>query len=325
MGWSQRRSLVLIGLSSSTWHYRRHPRPSLAAGVAHRVRISGQWLTRAEKQSILAALRAGFARGNSVYQAYHEALDAGRPIASLSSWHRLARAHLAVQRPVRPRRTHRASAIPQLCAQAPMQVWSWDITKLPGPYRGVNFNLYLAVDIFSRAIMAWRVEAREDDQLAKEMFESAFAHHRGKPHVVHSDRGSAMISKTVTDLFRDLGIAISKNRPRISNDNPYSEALFKTAKYRPGYPKWFHHLEQARAWAHAFVHAYNHHHRHSGLAGHTPQSVHDGSWQHVHTVRQAAIDELHATNPSRYPTAARMPAPAAAVHINPPTERLHTA
>ncbi len=101
-----------------------------------------------------------------------------------------------------------------------MQVWSWDITKLKGPYRGVTYELYVAIDVFSRMIVAWRLEEHEDDALARDMFETAFARHGARPQVVHSDGGSAMTSNTLTELFRELGVEISRNRPRVSNDNP---------------------------------------------------------------------------------------------------------
>ncbi|MGL5863167.1 MAG: DDE-type integrase/transposase/recombinase, partial [Phycicoccus sp.] len=141
-------------------------------------------------------------------------------MASLSTWHRLARAHLADRRPVRRRRTHRAAAIPQLCATAAMQVWSWDITKLPGPYRGISYDFYLAVDVFSRAVVAWRVEERECDDLAAQMFTTAIAHAGAQPQVVHSDGGPSMTSKTLSTLFRDLGIDTSRNRPRVFQRQP---------------------------------------------------------------------------------------------------------
>lgn len=161
-GLSQRRALALAGMSSSTWHYRKHPRRSVSNPVPHSQRRAEFWLAAHEQDRILTLLAAAFALGKSVYQAFYEALDAHDPVASLSSWYRLAR-RLEPQRPLRRRRTHRASAIPSLVATAPLQVWSWDITKLKGPYRGVCYELYVVVDVFSRMIVAWRVEEHEDD------------------------------------------------------------------------------------------------------------------------------------------------------------------
>lgn len=325
-GYSQRRALAVLGLSASTWHYRTRPRPGVDRPVPHAARTARHWLTAAEREVILTRLRAGFTAGVSVHQGYYEALDAGDPVASLSTWHRLARAHLAAHRPVRRRRTHRATAIPQLCATGVLQVWSWDITKLAGPYRGVSYDFYVTVDVFSRKIVAWRVEDRECDQLAAEMFRTAITGCGAGPNVVHSDGGPSMTSKTVTTLFRDLGIDTTRNRPRVSNDNPYSESLFKTAKYRPGYPPWFATLSAARAWAEAFVGWYNTTHRHSGLEGHTPATVHDGSWVEVHHARQRTLDALHRRHPDRFATRPLVKAPMANVTINHPKthDRLHT-
>ena len=325
-GTSQRSALRLVGLSTSTWHYRTRPRPAVTQPVPHTGRVAAHWLTAGERDKVLAWITAAFAQGKSVYQGFYEALDAGDPVASLSTWHRLARAHLAAQRPVRRRRTHRASAIPQLCATGVLQVWSWDITKLAGPYRGISYDFYVTLDVFSRKIVAWRVEDRECDDLAAQMFTTAITTCGGQPRVVHSDGGPSMTSKTVTTLFRDLGIDTSRNRPRVSNDNPYSESLFKTAKYTPGYPPWFASLHHARAWAQTFVTWYNTAHRHTALQGHTPASVHDGSWLSIHHARQHTLDQLHQRHPKRFTTRPQVKAPLAAVTINQtnPGHRLQT-
>jgi transposase InsO family protein len=317
-GYSQRAALELVGLSRASWHYRSSPRPPVAQVVPHAQRRAPGWLTGQETAAIVERIAAGFAEGKSVYQAYYEALDDGAPIASLASWHRLARAHLEAQRPVRRRRKHRASAIPQLEATGCLQVWSWDITKLPGPYRGENYDFYVTLDVFSRAIVGWRVEDRESDQLAADMFRTAFDASGAVPDVVHSDGGPSMTSKTVAELFRDLGIQTSRNRPRVSNDNPYSESAFKTGKYHPSYPRYFKSLEEARAWADQFVTWYNNIHRHSSLEGHTPASVHDGTWIAVHHRRQQALDELHRAHPHRFPRRPQARTPMATVTINRP-------
>lgn len=324
-GMSQRAALGLIGLSTSTWHYRSRPRARVDQPVPHTARTAAHWLTTAEQTLILDRLSSAFADGKSVYQAFYEALDSADPVASLSTWHRLARAHLTADRPVRRRRTHRAAAVPQLTATAPMQVWSWDITKLPGPYRGVNYDFYVTVDVFSRAIVAWRVEDRECDDLAKDMFQTAFVA-GGTPRVVHSDGGPAMTSKTLAALFRDLAIDTSRNRPRVSNDNPYSESLFKTAKYHPRYPRWFTSLEHARTWAQPFVSWYNTEHRHSALEGHVPHDVHHGHWVAVHHARQATLDRLYTQHPHRFTSRPIVKTPLAAATINQPktSHRLQT-
>ncbi len=325
-GYSQRTALALLGVSRSTWHYRTQPRPPIVDPVAHRRRRSSLWLSADETGAITEQIAAGFADRKSVFESYYEALDAGRPIASLSSWHRLARNHLESQRPVRRGRQRRACAMPQFEADAVMQVWSWDITKMAGPYRGVNYNFYVVLDIFSRTIVGWRAEERESDAMAAEMFERAFVTHGGRPRIVHSDGGPSMTSKTVTELFKDLGIEISKNRPRVSNDNPYSESAFKTCKYRPTYPPYFDDIDRAREWARGFVEWYNTVHHHSSLEGHTPQSVHDGTWTTVHRERQRTLDALHAAHPERFarPPQAKTPMATAAVNHPKTNRRLQT-
>lgn len=325
-GFSQRGALDLLGVSRSTWHYRTHPRPAAAARVPHRERRAAHWLTEEEATAILTAITGAFAQGESVFQTYYQALDAGNPVASLSSWHRLARAHLEAQRPIRRRRQRRACAMPQFEAFGVLHVWSWDITKMAGPYRGVNYEFYVVLDVFSRAIVGWRVEEHENDDLAAEMFETAFAAAGARPQIIHSDGGPSMTSKTLTELFRDLGIETSRNRPRVSNDNPYSESAFKTYKYRPGYPTYFPSLQDARAWASAFVTWYNTIHHHSSLEGHTPASIHDGTWTTIHAQRQQTLDTLYAAHPHRFTRPPQIKTPLAAVNINQPktTQRLQT-
>jgi putative transposase len=211
-------------------------------------------------------------------------------------------------------------------AEAPLQVWSWDITKLKGPYRGLSYELYVVLDVFSRMIVAWRLEEHEDDDLAAEMFTAAFIRFGARPQVVHSDGGPAMTSNTLTGLFRGLGIEVSRNRPRVSNDNPYSESLFKTAKYTPTYPAHFRSISEARAWTEQFVAWYNHDHYHSALQGHTPASVHDGTWVAVHHQRVATMAGLHAAHPERFTRPPDLKAPLAQVAINhqTSTDRLQT-
>jgi transposase InsO family protein len=170
-------------------------------------------------------------------------------------------------------------------------------------------------------IVAWRIEPTETGELAAQMFISAVGDHQGRPALVHSDGGTAMTSQSLTALFKNLGIEVSKNRPRVSNDNPHAEALFKTAKYGPGVPVFFDTIEQARAWAETFVEYYNHDHRHSSLEGHTPASVHDGSWGQVHKDRQATLDKLAGQHPERYRKPITVKAPYAHVTLNTPSDQ----
>ncbi|UAL30385.1 DDE-type integrase/transposase/recombinase [Nocardioides rotundus] len=189
----------------------------------------------------------------------------------------------------------------------------------------MTYQLYLALDVFSRMVTGWRVETREDDDLAAEMFENAFTVRGVLPRIIHSDGGPSMTSRTLGDLFAELGIEVSRNRPRVSNDNPYSEALFKTAKYTPDYPAFFNDLDHARSWASDFVEGYNHRHHHGGLEGHTPHDVHHGTWTGVHHRRQNTMDALYAAHPERFASPPRVRTPMAQVAINQKTnrDRLH--
>lgn len=325
-GLSQRAALDLAGIARSTWHYRDHPRARVSEPVPHRQRRTRCWLTEAERAQITVKIQTAFAAGESVYQAFYDALDAGEPVASLSTWYRIARDVDQTTRPIRPTRKHRATAMPTLLVDGPDQAWSWDITHLRGPYRGVTYQLYLAMDVFSRMVTGWRVETGEDDDLAAEMFQQAFTVRGVLPRIIHSDRGPSMTSRTLGELFAGLGIETSRNRPRVSNDNPYSESLFKTAKYTPTYPAFFTNLDHARSWTLNFVEGYNHRHHHTGLEGHTPHDVHHGTWVHVHHRRQATMDALYATHPERFTNPPQVRTPMAQVAINQETnhDRLHT-
>lgn len=326
-GLSQRKALALIGLSRGSWHARTTPAPAVVFPVPHTKRRAASWLSEAETAAIISMLAVAFAAGWSVWQAFYVALDRGSPVASISSWYRVARRHLDSDRPIRRTRNRGKSVMPQWDATAAMQVWSWDITKLKGPYRNIWYDFYVVIDVFSRKIVGWRIEDTESGELAEEMFQAAISAHGGViPKIVHSDGGTAMTSKTLTGFLRDLEIRFTKNRPRVSNDNPYSESWFKTAKYSPSIPHYFDDLDAARAWAATFVPWYNTEHRHTSLEGHTPASVHDGTWIEIHHRRQAVMDALAAANPDRYRKPIQVKTPYAHVALNTktPEDRLTT-
>lgn len=217
-----------------------------------------------------------------------------------------------------PPKTH---AKPQVHADAPNQAWSWDISRLAGPGRRDWFYLYVLLDIFSRAIVGWCVEDAESDVLAEHLIATA-ATRQGIDRdqlVLHSDRGPQMTSMTVAELLDDLGVTRSLSRPRVSNDNPFSESNFKTAKYRPDYPARFDDLAHARAWGAKFVPWYNDVHYHSGVGLQHPADVHDGTAPGIRNDRQRVLDAAYAAHPERFtgaPTAPRLPKHA---WINAPT------
>ncbi|MDP9441837.1 MAG: DDE-type integrase/transposase/recombinase [Actinomycetota bacterium] len=222
----------------------------------------------------------------------------------------------------RRQRTHPAKKRPELIAWRPNQVWSWDITKLPGPTRGVYYELFVVIDIFSRYVAGWMVAPAETGELAEAFIADTLARHdiERDTLTLHADRGTSMTSKPVAQLLVDLGVARSHSRPHVSNDNPYSEANFKTLKYCPAFPGRFGSIEDARAFCARFFEHYNHVHRHSGIGLHTPASVHFGTAVAIRQQRAATLDAAYADNPARFrhrrPTPPKLPTVA---WINEPT------
>jgi putative transposase len=276
-------------------------------------------LTDIERAQVLGVLTSERFVDKSVAQAWATVLDEGTYLCSMSSMHRILRANnVAGER--RAQATHPARVKPELVATSAGQVWSWDITKLRGPDRGVYCDLYVVLDIFSRFVVAWTVAACEDSEIAKNMLEQAMGIH-GIPEAIHADRGTSMTSKPVAQLMVDLGVARSHSRPHVSNDNPYSEAAFKTLKYAPVFPDRFGSLADARAFGETFFGYYNHEHRHSGIGLHTPASVHYGTATEVRAQRQQTLNDSYAAHPERF--SHRLPQPPklpTAAWINQPSQ-----
>jgi len=222
----------LLGRSRAS-HYRAQ-QPRVAPAQRAPRPMPPNALSDAERQQILTVLNSPRFCDKSVAQTWATLLDEGVYLASRSTMHRVLRA-CDSSRERRRQATHPARAKPELLARKPGDVWSWDITKLRGPDRGVYYDLYVILDIFSRYIVGWTVAAREHADIAKDMLEHAM-HEHGAPGSVHADRGTSMTSKPVAQLLVDLGVARSHSRPHVSNDNPFSEAQFKTLKYAPVFP-----------------------------------------------------------------------------------------
>jgi len=297
---------ALLGRSRGS-HYRAKKPP--VHGPAPRRPTPPNALTPAEQAEVLAVLTSERFCDKSVSQAWATLLDEGIYLCSMSTMHRILRCNDAAGER-RRQAVHPAKKKPELLATKPGQIWSWDITKLRGPGRGIWFQLYVVLDIFSRYVVAWTVQACEDSEIAKTMLEEAFGLH-GIPNAVHADRGTSMTSKPVAQLLLDLGVDRSHSRPRVSNDNPYSESAFKTLKYAPVFPNAFGSLADARAFCEAFFTYYNHEHRHCGIGLHTPASVHFGTAAEIRAQRQATLDVAHATHPHRFgnrrPQAPKLP------------------
>jgi putative transposase len=206
---------------------------------------------------------------------------------------------------VRERRdqlAHPAYAAPELLAERPNAVYSWDITKLLGPAKWTYYYLYVILDVFSRYAVGWTVQHRESAHVAKDLIAQTVAQQQIAPGqlTVHADRGSSMTSKPVAFLLADLGVTKTHNRPYTSTDNPYSEAQFKTLKYRPGFPQRFDSIEHARAFCRPFFDWYNHAHRHSGIGLMTPATVHYGRAEQTHTKRARVLDAAYTATPERF-------------------------
>ncbi|TFD49886.1 IS3 family transposase [Cryobacterium frigoriphilum] len=233
-------------------------------------------------------------------QIYARLLDAGTYLCSISTMYRVLNENKQVKERRRLAR-HPARAIPELIATGPGQVMSWDITKLAGPIKGKYFDAYVMIDIYSRYIVGAHVHASESAVLAVEMMKEIFGIH-GVPQVVHADRGTSMTSKTVAALLSDLEVTKSHSRPRVSNDNPFSESWFKTLKFSPVFPERFGSLADARAFIADFVDGYNHTHRHSGIGLNTPADVHYGLAEAKAVERAETLDAARARFPERFST-----------------------
>lgn len=311
------RACALVGYPRASFYRHRtgpQPRP---APTPQADRYQPAALSAAERAAVLELLNRDEYSRFSVCQAFYRAWDDGHYVASASSWYRVARD--AGQVGDRRRQgTCSPKKIPELVATAPSQVWSWDITKLRGPRHGMYYHLYVIVDIYSRMIVGWRVEETEDSALAKEMIADAVTANKAAPRYLHSDNGSSMISQPVAALLEKLGVAKSLSRPKVSNDNPYSEALFKTVKYDLSFPGTFHTLEDADLFCSWFVHEYNVSHRHSALGWHTPHNVHHGATTTVTRNRRNSLDRAWTAHPERFTHRPKPPKLPTRAHINQP-------
>lgn len=306
----------LVGLPRSTF-YRlsrgyRHYRP-VAAPTAHRDRRQPAALSEAERAAITAALSADENEDLSVQQTYWRSLDDGAVACSQRTFYRVANDHRLVGDRRRRRTTSGGStrSKPIVNADKIGDLWSWDITELRGPKTQDRYKLYLAMDVFSRYPVAWRIEYTEDTALAVQMFQQAFTQH-GVPAALHADNGSSMRANDLIDAVHNAGSSTSYSRPRVSDDNPFSESLFKTIKYDLSCPVTFDSIDHARTWTAQFLHQYAQHHRHSGLGHYTPASVHYGTAYTVQQQRQQTLDRYYQQHPERFrkpPTAPALPTP----------------
>jgi len=280
-------------------------------------------LTAGERDVVREVLRSERFVDRAPAQVWATLLDEGTYLASEATMYRI----LAEQGEVRERRrqaTHPPRTVSELVANGPCEVWSYDATALHGPHRGIWYRLFMMLDLFSRFCPGWMIVPDERADAVRDWIAAVVATHGPADPgrlVIHADRGSAMTSKPVSELLADLRIGRTHSRPHVSNDNPYSEAAFKTLKYAPDFPASFGSIEDARAFVGPFLDFYNHEHRHSGIGYHTPASVHFGTAHRIRAGRARVLDAAHAAHPERFvnkrPEPPRLPGPA---WINQPKE-----
>ncbi len=288
-----------LGLSRASLYRRRRPAPQ---APPRRPRApSPRALVPAERRAVLDTLHSEQFVDQSPAEVHATLLEEQTYLCSPRTMYRV----LAAADEVRERRAqarHPAYTKPELVATAPNQVWSWDITKLKGSIPYLYYSLYVILDVFSRYVVGWMVAANESAHLAERLIEQTCAKQGIQPQqlTIHADRGAPMRSKLVALLFSDLGIAASHSRPRVSNDNPFSEAQFRTFKYRPEFPDRFGALEHARALCHDLLAWYNNAHHHSGLSYLTPADVHYGRAPMILEVRHRTRLAAYAAHPERF-------------------------
>ncbi|MFD3823701.1 IS3 family transposase [Streptomyces sp. NPDC058625] len=308
----------LTGRSRAT-HYRRL-KPPAPRTPRSQAQVQPSALSGEERAAVLELMNSAEYAELPPAQIWARELDAGRYHCSISTMYRILREHgQAGER--RRQATHPAKTVPELVATAPSQVFTWDITKPAGPARGIWYHAYVVIDIFSRYIVGHTVERAESAERAEEFIRETVERNSIVPGTVHADRGTSMTSKKVSQLLIDLGVTRSHSRPKVSNDNPYSEAQFKTTKYMSDHPERFDSLAHAREWFDAFTSYYNHEHRHSGIGWHTPASVHFGTAEEVRDQRAATLAAAYTRHPERFgrrPTPPEIPQKA---WINDPAKR----
>jgi len=294
-----------LGVARATFYRQLQP----MHGPAPR-RDSPRGLSAEEKAAVLAVLHEERFADLAPAEVYATLLDEGRYLCSERTMYRV----LAESGEVRERRDqlrHPKYAAPELLATAPNQLWSWDITKLLGPAKWTYFYLYVVLDVFSRYVVGWLVADAESSALAERLISESCERQGIGPGqlTIHADRGSSMKSKPVAMLLADLGVTKTHSRPHVSNDNPYSEAQFKTLKYRPDFPERFGSIEDARGFNGDFFRWYNNEHHHTGLGLLTPADVHFGRAEQRRAHRALVLEAAQCARPERFVRGTPVPPP----------------
>lgn len=316
-----REACKAVGEAQARW-YRRHRQSPAPPRPARPARPQPRALSDAERAELRATLNSPDHVDEAPATVYAKLLDDGVYLGSVSTMYRVLREHDEV-RERRRQATHPAAKKPELLANGPNAVWSWDISKLLGPEKWTYYYLYVIIDIFSRYVPGWMLAHAENAALAERLIADTVA----KQNIahgqlsLHADRGSPMTAKPVAFLLADLGVTKSHSRPHCSNDNPYSESHFRTLKYRPEFPDRFGSFQDAQAHCGRFFSWYNDEHRHSGIGFHTPADVHYGRAGAIRDQRAVVLDAAYAAHPERFvrkpPAPPKLPT---AVWINEPQE-----
>lgn len=312
---------VCAGLGVSRASYYRKQKSKHQPAPKPKVKPkSARALSDAERHQVLEILHSERFVDQSPQEVYASLLDEGIFLCSIRTLYRILAEHAEV-RERRHQLRHPTYAKPELLATGANQLWSWDITKLHGPYKWTYYYLYVILDVFSRYVVGWMVAHRESAALAEHLIEQTLQKQQVQPGqlTLHADRGASMTSKAVALLLSDLGVTKTHSRPYVSNDNPFSESQFKTLKYQPQFPQQFGSIEDARTFCQSFFDWYNNDHHHSGIGLLTPAMLHYGQAQTVTQQRQQVLQAAYLTHPERFVRGLPLPpAVPTQVWINPP-------
>ena len=306
-----------LGVSRATYY--RRTRPGTGQQQPRR-RTPARALGPREREAVREVLYAPRFIDCSPGEIVATLLDEKKYLCSERTMYRVL-AQEGASRERRNQLRHPPYTKPELVATAPDEVWTWDITKLLGPKKWIYYYLYVIMDLFSRYVVGWMVADKENGSLASRLIEESCSKHFVRPEILtlHSDRGSPMTAKCTAQLLADLGVTQSLSRPRVCDDNPFSEAQFKTVKYHPGFPGRFASQPAAIDYCRSFFPWYNQQHRHAGIAMLTPADVYFGRAPMILARRQQVLDQAYEAHPERFPRGRpRAPALPEAVYINPP-------
>lgn len=297
----RRAACAATGVAQASYYRRHRQSPRRERPPRTERRPQPRALSLEERTEIKAVLDSERFRDESPAAVYATLLDEGCYLSSISTMYRVLREAGEV-RERRRQASHPATVKPELVAQRPNQVWSWDISKLLGPQKWTYYYLYVVIDIYSRRVVGWLLAGRESAELATRLLEESIRKEGVSRDrlTIHADRGTSMASQPVALLLADLGVTKSHSRPHCSNDNPYSEAHFKTLKYRPQFPERFGSIEDARIFCQQFFRWYNQRHHHSGIGYHTPDDVHFGRAAGVRQARAGVLTQAYAAHPERF-------------------------